>query len=450
MVAASQASDKTLETYAESLLQAKLCPRQEYDRLEVWPLVNSRMSAYRSGELWVESPSLGGISPLNAVDPRYSGRAMFSRGVARILLYCHGLILEDPLALASFIYLSHISEPSRRDTIRAMFSAAVTSCVDIAPLVEGGVIVPYWRPSGDESNINHLRTELKRAVLARGGLDKYAEEAWDVVEAMYIDGINASLREAWRQVRSGNRSPDLSLIEEAVTQVGKHDVLAFLNLLKSWNTDTAIDNVAETVARALDDASAMGGEIDFFAPAMLFTRFLLAINPAPQDVDAASIRDLTRTEVPGLDDLLWSDVVSMRRNEDSFALWRRQVTAGLREAYTIRDQGMSADAYRCIQEALAEGRSAIRHAQTSSRFLRQLAKSSVLFVLGAVGGALAGAPGGVAGSSYGAAGAGVSAMLPAISDRKRSAPSWLRSHYVLFEKPKGMRATHERRSTGRD
>jgi hypothetical protein len=359
---------------------------------------------------------------------------MFSRGVARILLYCHGLVLEDPLAVASSICVSHLAEQSKHEAARAMFSAATASCVDIAPLVHDGVIVPYWRSSGNRQNIDFLRTELKQAVIARGGAGKYSQEAFDVVEAVYIDGINPVLQEVWRRIRAGDRSPDLALIEEALRQVGKHDVLVFLDLVKSWNTDAAIDNVAETVAFALDDATAMGGEVDFFAPAMLFTRFLLATSPTPQDIDAVSIRELARTEVPGLDDLLWTDVVSMRRHEDSFASWRHQMSAGLREAQLIRERGMSSDNFRCIQEALTEGRLELKQAQRSSSFLRRLAKTSISFALGAMGGAVAGAPGGVAGTSFGAIGAGVSGILPSMLDRKDVVPPWLRRHYVLFDK----------------
>jgi hypothetical protein len=359
---------------------------------------------------------------------------MFSRGVARILLYCHGLVLEDPLAVASSICVSHLAEQSNNEAARAMFSAATASCVDIAPLVHDGVIVPYWRSSGNRRNIDLLRTELKQAVIARGGAVKYSQEAFDMVEAVYIDGINPVLREVWRRIRAGDRSPDLALIQEALRQVGKHDVLVFLDLVESWSTEAAIDNVAETVAFALDDAMAMGGEVDFFAPAMLFTRFLLATGPTPQDIDAASIRELARTEVPGLDDLLWTDVVSMRRHEDSFASWRHQMSSGLREAQLIRERGMSSDNFRCIQEALTEGRLELKHAQRSSSFLQRLAKTSISFTLGAIGGAVAGVSGGVAGASLGAIGAGVSGILPSIFDAKGAVPPWLRRHYVLFDK----------------
>jgi hypothetical protein len=368
---------------------------------------------------------------------------MFSRGIARILLYCHGLVLEDPLAVASSICVSHLSDQDKREAARAMFSAATASCVDIAPLVNDGVIVPYWRPSANQGNINFLRTELKRTAMARAGAVKYSQEAFDVVEAMYIDGINPALQEVWKRIRSGDRAPDLALIEEALRQVGKHEVLVFLKLVESWNTDAALDNVAETVARSLDDAAAMGGEVDFFAPAMLFSHFLLATSSSPRDIDAASVRELARTEVPGLNDLLWKDVVSMRRHEDSFVTWRQKLSVGLREAQIIRERGMPGDTFRCIQDALTEGRLEIRKAQEGSSFLQRFAKTSISFVLGAMGGALAGAPGGFEGTSLGAIGAGISGALPSMLERKDHIPPWLRRHYVLFDKSHSISETRE-------
>jgi hypothetical protein len=59
VIATQQASDKDVQTYAEAILHTDLCPNRPCSSSEVWPLFNSRMSAFRSGEIWAESPSLG-------------------------------------------------------------------------------------------------------------------------------------------------------------------------------------------------------------------------------------------------------------------------------------------------------------------------------------------------------------------------------------------------------
>lgn len=437
VVATQHASDEAIQECAEQILSDDLCPQHICNQLEVWPLFNSRLSGFRTGDQWAESPSLGGLSPLSAADPRFAGRTLFSRSVARVLLYCHGLVLEDPLAVACAIYRD---QTGQHEAARAMFNAAVSSAVEISPLVDGGVVIPFWRPSLDRSRFELLLAELRREVEDRRGVAALADEAWDVAEAMYVDGLHPSLREVWRRIRNGDRAPDLRLVEEAVEAVGKHHVLAFLSVVESWNTTVAVDNVAEAVASTLDDAAAMGGEVDFFAPAAMFTRFLLATDPAPQDVDASAIRDLARTDVPGLDDVSWRDVIAMREHEDCFAIWRQQMTAGLREAQTIRAQGMSADTHQCIQEAVAQGRSAILRAQKSSRLLPRSGGPTATFVLGAAGGAIGGATGGTAGITLGAFGGGLSSALPNLINPVNRAPSWLHRHYVAFDKPGGGRS----------
>src|SRR4051812_22943062 len=84
----------------------------------------------------------------------------------------------------------------------------------------------------------------------------------------------------------------------------------------------AVDNIIDCLAVTLDDLEALGGEADFYAPTRLFARLLLAPTAEPSDVDAVRLRELGRLDVPRLDELDWRDLVSIRRNDDAFELWR--------------------------------------------------------------------------------------------------------------------------------
>lgn len=444
VVAVANASQRQARECAESVLAMDLCPPQTCDRLQVWPIVNTRMSSFQtpasglksavgSSPLWTNVPSLGGLNPMVAADPRHSESSLFSRGVARALLYCHGLVLEDPLAVACAIYTSCAADDE--ELARRMLGAAARSAVEISQLVNDGIVVPYWRPSQDQRMLGEIRAHMLGRISAMGGAGEFKDEAWDVLEAVYVDGLHASLQEVWRRIRKGDRAPDLTLVKAAVGEVGPDAVSTFLDVMQKWRPEVSFDNVVDIVSCTLDDVIAMGGEIDFYAPAALFTRFLLATNPAPQDVDAGRVRELARTDVPGLDTLTWNDIAAMRRDEEAFALWRGRLNAGLQEAAMLRAQGLRADTRRCLSEALIEGGAALHRAQRSSTVLQRLSRSSVTFALGAVGGVVAGVPGGAVGATAGALGAGLSGALPTLFSGDGRASAWLTRHYVMFERP---------------
>jgi hypothetical protein len=437
VVAVQEAPEDALQDLAELLLDEDLCPQAVCDRLQVWPLFNSRMSSFEGGKessAWASTGVLGGLSPLVAADPRHATRNLFPRGVARTLLYSHGIVLEDPIPVSCSMYLSASSE--RREIGRSMVNSAIQSAVEIAPLVKNDVIVPYWRPGFDQDTVRWVSEELNKRIEISGGPNAFRDEAWDLVEAVYVDGLDESLQEVWRRIRAGDRAPDLNLIQDALETVGKSEVSSFLDIMQHLNPEVSFANMIAIIAHVLDDVLSMGGAIDFYAPTALFTRFLLATDPAPQDVDAARIRELARMNVPGLEDLSWSDIVSMRQNEDAFDLWRHQLSLGLQESMGFRSRGEFVDSRRCVSDALIEGRIRIQQMQNASGFLSQLGKSSIAFTLGSLGGAVAGSPGGQTATIFGAAGGGIGAALPSLVPTGNRVPNWLARHYLMFELPR--------------
>jgi hypothetical protein len=87
-------------------------------------------------------PSPAGLDLYAATDPRFTGTGRFPNTVLRALLYCHGLVIEDPLALAAEMYRE--VPPSDRAVARKAVESAVSSIVEIAPLLDAAVIQTFF------------------------------------------------------------------------------------------------------------------------------------------------------------------------------------------------------------------------------------------------------------------------------------------------------------------
>jgi hypothetical protein len=83
--------------------------------------------------------------------------------VLRALLYCHGLVLEDPLAIAAELVSGTVAE--RRAVARSAVRAAAASIAEIAPLIDAGVVQTYFLPD-DARN----RSSLDCVALARSAM----------------------------------------------------------------------------------------------------------------------------------------------------------------------------------------------------------------------------------------------------------------------------------------
>ena len=103
---------------AERLLAEPPHPSATPPQTEVWPLVAARASTFATGggANYSDAPGAAGLNLNAAMNPRYAGSGRFSDGVLRALLYCQGLVVEDPVVLAAELYLttSHEARPVAR------------------------------------------------------------------------------------------------------------------------------------------------------------------------------------------------------------------------------------------------------------------------------------------------------------------------------------------------
>ncbi|GII86207.1 hypothetical protein Ssi03_41970 [Sphaerisporangium siamense] len=141
-------------------------------------------------------------------------------------------------------------------------------------------------------------------------------------------------------------------------------------------------------------------------------------------------------DVPGIDDPSWRDIISMRLDDDAFALWQRHVSLGSQESMTLRSLGHFVDSRRCVSDALTKGRVHLLRARRASKFLHRMGRSSIMFTLGSLGGAVGASFGGLTASAFGAAGGGIGAALPSLVVTDDRVQNRLAPHYLAFELPR--------------
>ena len=211
-------TEARISDICESVLASPLLPGIEPSDRVVRPLVNARIGALHlrgAPQASTAEGSLGGLNLLTATDQGFAGESVFSRAVTRTLLYCHELVLEDPLALAADMYLSSV--PSARRVARAFVETAVRTALEIDELVEAGVVICYWVPSDRPRHTEQLSRALMATQKGRSG-DAWVDQAWDAFEALYVDGLDPSLQEVWARVRGGDRNPNLDLVRTSVSR----------------------------------------------------------------------------------------------------------------------------------------------------------------------------------------------------------------------------------------
>jgi hypothetical protein len=425
-------SVQELAILCESLLAETGLPVLGEPVNRVRPLISARLGAIHlpAREVaYTDSNALGGLNLFTATDPRFIGSAIFSRALARLLLYCHSIILEDPLALGADMFLSAREEV--RDLARRFFEAAVVTSLEMGELVDAGIVCPYWIPRGQERRTRDIEAALVAGQMLVKG-ERWVSDAWDAFEAVYADGLHPALRETWRRIRSGDSSPDLSLIEEACSD-DQEMSRVFVLAVSSLQPQAVVDNVIETLAAAIDDALALGGSADFYAPSALFTQLLLAAERDRSDVDAQRLRELARIDVPRLDDLTWRDVVALRQNEESFALWRMHLSRGLDRLTDLRERGLVGGSVSIVADELLEARIALETAKKKSSFMSRFGSSSLAFVIGAAGGFVGGLSAGPAGAAEAGLGAGMSAAAGVLVAGNRRPERYRLRHYVMFD-----------------
>jgi hypothetical protein len=418
-----------VDELAERLVADPPAASTGMDQFELWPVLNARMSTFATGggsSWFTATGGPAGINLMAAIDPRDSGSGRFPNAVLRALLYCHGLVLEDPLALAADLASGTAGET--RQVARRVVLAAAASLVEIAPLIDSGVVQTFFFPAA-------ARTPIVDATDLRADrVSASPDEIWEAFEAAFVEGLAPELQELWQLVRAGDRSPPLQLVEEAARNGDPEVVEVFIKVLSELRPSAVIDNALGIIAESLSDLSRVGGACDLLCPTPLFARLALSGNP----LDDMRLHELAHTNVPGLDQLLAEDVVAMRAQSEAFDLWRTRLSLGLERARSLRAEfGTEVDVVAVVAEVLADARAAIFNEVERSRTLSSAAKASLGFVAGAIGGAVSNSTGGLPSIATGATGGVLALLLQSLLAAGDPVPGFISRHYIVFDRPTG-------------
>jgi hypothetical protein len=433
VVAVQSLSVAQLDDLVDDLLDRPWDPRPPSPSSEVWPLVNARTSTFTTGgsnRWYTGTAGPAGLNLISAIDPRSIGTGRFPAGVLRALLYSHGLVIEDPVLLAAEMYAGTSDET--RPLARAAVEASVASTVEIAPLIDAGVVDTFFTPTAEQGDA----AAIEGFILAR--LDDPdatfdIDAVWDSFEAAYVDGLSPPLQDLWRRVRGGDRSPPLELVAEGA-DVDVEVARVFIQVLSELRPRGVVENAVSVVASALADINRYGGRTDLLCPSRLFANLAFVGDPDPRH--AARLHQLTDIEVPRLDELTVEDAVKIRQGSETFARWRTDLSMALERASRLQEElGPGVNARAVVAEVLASTREALLREVGRSRAMSGHG-GLVSFVAGGLGGALGGSAGGALGAALGAAGGATTPLLQSVLTASSGIPAFLDRHYLLFEAPR--------------
>ena len=430
VVAVEALSDEQIGDLAERVLAQPIVPRGSPASTEVWPLIGARASTFTAGGSnagFVETAGAAGINLFAAIDPRSAGTGRFSNSLLRALLYSHGLVVEDPLALACDMYVGTRTE--MRGVVRTAIHSAVESLVEVAPLFEAGIVQSFFGRESDAAAGDTAR--FIAAEIDRDDSSFDVSMIWEAFESDYVAQLHPRLQQVWREIQAGNRSPSLDAIRDAA-QADVEMVSTFIEVVTQIRPRSVVDNAIDVVAEAVADAEALGGRFDLLCPTSLFAKLLFVGDSDP--VHALRVRELARVEIPTIENLLVEDVIAIRQTSDAFALWRTRLSLGLERAHALRDQlGPSVDTFELVGEVLTDARSGLFREFERSSTLRARLAEPLQFVAGALGGAAGGVAGGLGGAAVGASAAVLPPVLARFVRGQDAVPTFLRRRYMLFE-----------------
>lgn len=418
-----------LDELAAALLADPSTPRNVAPSNEVWPLVNARASAISRGfDSFADAPGPAGLSLSAAMDPRHVGANMFSDGVIRALLYSHGLVLEDPLRMAADLHQGNPAEV--RAISRKFVEAAAVSMVEIEELLDAGIVETFFVSSEERQADSPLLVSMYDAL--EDSPEMNVDEIWDALEASYIEGLNEPLRELWRRIRGGERSPPLALVKDAAANTDGEVVETFIEIVANLRPVSVVQNALATVASGLADIRRFGGHHDLLCPSALYARLLFLGSPDPEA--ELRVHQLARTPVPNLGELAMTDVVAIRERSDALAVWRANLSVALDYAHRLRDElGPDVDVPAAVSEVLAESRQEFLSEKRRSRAFGRVGWSA--FVAGAIGGAISDVAEGAPAAAVGAAGGAAAALVQGVLDGGPAIPDFAGRHYLVFDRP---------------
>jgi hypothetical protein len=305
---------------------------------------------------------------------------------------------------------------------------------EIAPLIDAGIVQTFFTPIAARDPARSIYNDIT-AQLADPDAQFTADDVWDAFEASYVDGLAAPLRELWRRVRAGDRSPPLELVRQGLEYDDAGLVGTFIDVLSQLRPSAVVDNAVDIVASALAGLLQLGGRHDLLCPSPLFAKLLFVGTPNP--THELRLHELSRTHVPGLRRLLLRDVVRIRQASEAFALWRTRLSVGLERAHQLRvELGPQVDTTGAVAEILTDARASLFREAGQSRVLG--VSGTMALVTGALGGAIGGATGGTTGMLLGGVGGLLPPVIQAVAVARQRVPGFLRRHYLVFERQREM------------
>jgi len=418
-----------LDEVVELLLDSPPVPAVVPGQTEVWPLVTARASTFASGggSNYTNAAGPTGLNLNAALNPRYAGSGRFSAGVLRALLYCHGLLIEDPLVMAAEMYQGTGGEV--RQIARLAVTAAAASLVEIADLLDGEIVQTFFTPTAEQHPVHLVRERITGRL--KDPTSRFStDDVWEAFESTIVDGLSRPLQELWRRIRAGDRSPPLDLVRLGLAHDDAKVVKTFIDVVAELRPRAVIDNAVDMVASALAALDRLGGRHDLLCSSPLFAKLLFVGSADPEH--ELRLHELSRVDVPGIDQLLVRDVVRIRQTNAAFAKWRTHLSLGLERAHRLRHElGPDVNTTAAVAEVIADARDGLFREARRSRVLSS--SLGMAFVAGALGGAVGGASSGLVGTLLGAAGGAIGPIAQSVSQARR-VPEYVRRHYLVFEK----------------
>ncbi len=421
-----------MSALADRISSASFAPTTAPPPHELWPLINARTSTFTTGgsnRFYARASNATGLNLVAAMDPQFAGTGRFPNGILRTLLYCHGAVIEDPLAMAVEFYVDASIET--RSLARSAIEAAVASLVEIESLLDAGVVQTFFTRT-PELRSDGLCDDLL-ATLDSPNSSFTEDEIWNEFEDAFVNGLQPSLREVWRRVRGGDKHPPLDLIHDAVATAEDITVIeTFIQVVAELRPRSVVENAVDVIATTAADLARYGGVHDLLCPTGLYAK-LTHLGSEVRPVEHLRLNELARVQVPRLDELLTQDAVRIRADSEAFAAWRSTLSRGLERASALREQlGPEANAAQVIEEEIAEARNALFAEAKRSKTLAAGWRGFLGFVAGALAGASGTATGTTPALLLGTAGGLVPPLVDSIA-RLSNRDDFLKRHYLLFE-----------------
>lgn len=421
-----------VDALAESVVNApRAASLAERPVTEIWPLIPLRASIFFDH---LNHESAAGYSPTGvqlwaATDPRVGGTGAFSSGVIRALLYSHGLVIEDPLCHAAEMHLDQPHET--REVSRLSLAAAVASLSEIADLLDGDIVNLFYTGGIELAAANELGDDMLAAM--DGQASAYTvDDAWDEFEVEFVSGISPPLQALWKQIRAGDRSPDLQLIRSAVDDGDASMAETFIDVVRILNPRSIIQNAIASAACTVAAIRMLGGSYDVLCASPLMEKLLFL--GAPDPTQQLRVQEIARITVPNIGALSPSDLVAIRQRSDALAKWRADLAQALDHAQRVRLAGADPGTVQAgVVEMLADSRELLRVEAGRTRVWSR--GNAVSFVAGGLGGAGGAVVGGTGASVAAGAAAGVLAAFIQAAGQHHPVPGFLDRHYLAFERP---------------